>query len=166
MIDELDQKIIQAIQNNGREPNVNLAKRFGVGEGTIRRRITDLVSSGIIKIKAVPNPIKLGCSFIGMMGIEVKVGDMDYVAEKLAKNHQVYYLGLATGRFDIILIFLCHDSEELAEFVRREIAPVSSIIRTETFVNMTTVKSPWSDQLDVAKFLNYVAMDQKRNEKP
>ncbi|MCL0041205.1 Lrp/AsnC ligand binding domain-containing protein [Dehalococcoidia bacterium] len=51
-------------------------------------------------------------------------------------------------------ILLFHNSEGLADFIRDKISKIPSILKTQTFVNMTIVKSPWAEALDVASLSN------------
>ena len=56
-IDELDSKIIEKLQKDGRVSNTDLAKSLKVSEATIRGRIKRLTDEGIIQIVAVSNPV-------------------------------------------------------------------------------------------------------------
>lgn len=140
MIDDLDRKLIIELQENGREGYVNLAKKMGVVEGTIRKRIKNLLGKNLIKIVAVPNMRKLGYSFIGIAGIQVKMENLRQVAETLAKNEHICYLAFVTGRYDLMAIVVTQSPEELSRFIEREISAIPSILRTETFVNLDTIK--------------------------
>lgn len=140
MIDDLDRKLIIELQENGREGYVKLAKKLGVVEGTIRKRIKNLLGKNLIKIVAVPNMRKLGYGFIGIAGIQVKMEDLRQVAETLAKNKHICYLAFVTGRYDLMAIVVTKSPEELSHFIEREISVIPSILRTETFVNLDTIK--------------------------
>jgi Lrp/AsnC family transcriptional regulator for asnA, asnC and gidA len=149
MLDKFNQKLIQELQNDGRTSNRVLARKLGVSEGTIRKRIGDLRSKNIIKIAAQPDPRKLGCQFICIMGLEVKLADLHAVGEELAQCPNVYYLAHVTGIFDLMAILLFRNSEGLADFIRNKISRIPSVLKTQTFVNMNIVKSPWAEALDV-----------------
>ena len=45
-LDELDTKLIELLQRDGRASNIELARKTGVSEGTIRRRFRNLVQRG------------------------------------------------------------------------------------------------------------------------
>jgi Lrp/AsnC family transcriptional regulator for asnA, asnC and gidA len=72
MVDDLDIKLIliRELQRNGRETYVNLAKKLMVVEGTIRKRVKDLLEKNIIEIVALPNLKNLDYNFIGIMEIQ------------------------------------------------------------------------------------------------
>ena len=159
MIDDLDRKLIVGLQENGREGYVTLAKKMGVVEGTIRKRIKNLVSKNLIKIVAVPNMRKLGYGFIGIAGIQVKMEDLRQVAEKLAKNEHICYLAFVTGRYDLMAIVVTQSPEELSHFIEREISAIPSILRTETFVNLDTIKGG-SGLMDTIELINHLGTTQ------
>ena len=140
MIDELDQKLIQELQENGRQSYVDLAKKLGVAEGTVRKRIKHLLDMGLIKIIAVPNVRELGYHLISIMGLQVRMADLRKVAENLAQNQHVCYLAFVTGSYDLMAIIMTRSPEELSRFIEREISAIPSIMRTETFVNLDIIK--------------------------
>ena len=59
-VDELDRRLIEALQDNGREPCRRIAARVGVSEATVRARYARLTSEGIVQVVAVTNPLGLG----------------------------------------------------------------------------------------------------------
>ncbi|MCI0867571.1 MAG: AsnC family protein, partial [Chloroflexi bacterium] len=42
-MDELDQRIMSLLQIDGRIPNAEIARKLGVSEGTVRRRVGRLL---------------------------------------------------------------------------------------------------------------------------
>ena len=58
--DELDRRIIEALQANGRESFRAIAARVGVSEATVRARYGRLTAEGILQVVAVTNPLGLG----------------------------------------------------------------------------------------------------------
>jgi len=147
MYDELDKRIIEELQINGRESYVELARKLGVVEGTIRKRLKRLTDQGIIRVLAVPDMRKLGCGFVGILGIQVKLEELRKVAEKLAQNPHICYLGFVTGRYDLMAIVLTQSPEELSHLIEKEISAIPSILRIETFVNLDIMKgaAPYLD---------------------
>ena len=153
MLDSLDQKLIQQLQNDGRRSNVELAKMLGVAESTIRNRTKKLVNSGTIKIVAVPDPFKLGYGCVSIVGLQVKLSELNQVAEKLAQSPQVFLLASITGHFDLIMILVLRTPQELSNFMSSEVFTIPSILRSETFVCMEITKSPWTETTESTKLL-------------
>lgn len=154
MLDNLDQRIIQELEENGRRSNVDLARMLGTAESTVRNRIKDLLKKNILRIAAIPNPYKLGYGFITVMGLQVRMADLHKVGEMLAQKPNIYYLAFVTGRYDLLAIVMCRTPEELSSFIKEHISSISSILRTETFVNLEVIKNPWTSMLDVVGLLS------------
>lgn len=155
MIDELDLKLMQELQEDGRARHVNLAKKLDVVEGTVRKRIRNLVESNIIKTIAVPNLHKLGYNFMSFMALEVQLASLREIADNLAQKPNVCYLAFVTGRYDMIAVVLTRSPEELAHFIEKEISAIPSILRTETFVNLEILKGGWP-MIDTTQLLSNV----------
>ena len=141
MIDKINQKIIQELQNDGRQSYTKLANLLGVTEGTIRKRVKNLHQQGVINVRAVLNPNKIGYKMLCMMAIQVNMADLLKVAKMLAEKPNVYYLAFVTGRYDMLALVLARTPEE------------PSILRTETFVNLEIIKSPWAGKLDLSQLM-------------
>jgi len=140
----IDRKIIQELQKDGRKKYTALARMLGVSEGTIRNRVRDLQKRGTIKVTAVVNPEVLGYTFISVIGMQVKINDLQRVGETLAQNPLVYYAAFVSGRYDILLIIMNRTPGELSDFIKY-LSAIPSIVRTETFQNLEVIKSPWME---------------------
>jgi len=150
MIDEMDRKLIHELQKNGRLSYSDLARMIGVVEGTIRKRVKNLIDRDIIKIVAVPNMRTLGYTLVSIVGIQVQMADYKKVAESLASNPNVGHLTSVTGRYDLIAIVLTRSSEEFSRFMEEYISTIPSVGRTETFVTLQIVKGNWP-ALDISQ---------------
>jgi Lrp/AsnC family transcriptional regulator for asnA, asnC and gidA len=155
MIDKLDQKLMMVLQESGRQSYVDIATTLGVVEGTVRKRVKDLLDRKIMKIIAVPNLRELGYRFISIMGLQVRLEDLRKVAEHLARNPNVCYLAFVTGRYDLLSVIITRSSEELSDFIEKDISAVPSILRTETFVNLDVIKGGWLG-LDITQLISNV----------
>jgi Lrp/AsnC family transcriptional regulator for asnA, asnC and gidA len=144
MLDELDKKLIEELQENGRESYTELARKLGVVEGTVRKRIKHLLSEQIIKIAAVPNLKKLGYSFMSIIGMQVRMSDLRKAANMLAKDPKVCHIAFVTGRYDLMALVVARSHEEISKFMETTISTTPSILRTESFVNLDIIKGEWS----------------------
>jgi len=161
MIDELDRKLMMELQKSGRESCVDIASTLGVVEGTVRKRVKNLLDRNIMKIVAIPNLRELGYNFISIMGLQVRMADLRKVAENLAQKPNVCYLAFVTGRYDLMAIIMTRSSEELSHFIEKEISAVPSILRTETFVNLDVIKGGWPG-LDTTQLISNVDVSPRK----
>ncbi|MBA7618004.1 Regulatory protein AsnC [subsurface metagenome] len=153
MYDDLDRRLIEELQKNGRESYTNLAKTLGVVEGTVRKRLKGLLDRGIIKIAAIPNLLRLGYNLMIIMALDVRIGDIRKVGNHLAEKPNVLYLTSATGRYDIIVMIAARSTQELNEFIEDEIASMPSVLKTETFVTLDIIKAG-AGFLDTAQIMH------------
>lgn len=153
MIDELDQKLIQELHKDGRESYTDLARKLGLVEGTVRKRVKHLIDKNIIEIVALPDLSELGYRLASIMGLQVKMADLRKVADALAKNPNVCYLAFVTGRYDLMAIIVTRSHKELSNFIEKEISAIPSVLRTETFINLDIIKGK-SFQIDATQLIS------------
>ena len=164
MIDELDRGLMKELQRDGRRSYVELAEMLGVVEGTVRKRIKDLLARNIMKVVAVPNPRELGYNFMSLMGLQVRMADLRKVAEELAQKPNICYLAFVTGRYDLMAIVMTRSPEELSNFIEKEISAIPAILRTETFVNLDIIKGGWPG-LDTTQLLDNLELSPPKRRK-
>ena len=140
-LDDLDRKLIELLQANGRVANAAIAREVGVSEGTVRRRLQRLINEKIVRVVGVPDLQKMGLNMVALVGIQVDPDKMDSVATELAQLPEVQYVSLTTGSYDIFIWVAMASSEELGQFLRQKVGVTAGIRRTETFVHLAIVKN-------------------------
>src|SRR3954463_9591390 len=78
--DELDRRVIEALQANGSESFRAIAARVGVSEATVRARYGRLTAEGILQVVGVTNPLGLGYDQ-ALVGVKTS-GAPDAVADE------------------------------------------------------------------------------------
>lgn len=139
-IDQTDRAIISLLQDDARQSNAAIARVIGVSEATIRRRIKLMVDDGIVAIQAVPNPTKFGLNTTAMIGIDVQPNQLDAVAEALNARDEVGFLGVSTGRYDLLVWTLVESLGQLREFLEGFLAKVPGVRKTETMLLLDVKK--------------------------
>src|ERR1700679_4162860 len=112
LLDAPNRSIIEALQRDGRQPYGAIAEKVGLSEAAVRRRVQRLRESGIMQIVAVTDPLQLGFTRQAMIGISVE-GDVRTVAEKLSALHEVAYVVMCAGSFDLLAEIVCEDDDLL-----------------------------------------------------
>ena len=83
MLDETNKGILDILTENARTPFLEIAKKLRISESTVRKRVSNLEKSGIIKkYSALLEPSKLGYSN-AIVGIDVEPEKFLEVAKKL-----------------------------------------------------------------------------------
>ena len=136
-MDKLDTKIIEILQKDGRAPNAMIARDVGVSEGTVRRRLKQLVKNKYIKVVAIPDPQKMGYSSEALIGIRVDPDKVDQVCTVLNDLNETNWMAVTTGSFDIFVWVTLRSAEALGVFLRATIGTIPGVRSTETFVNLS-----------------------------
>lgn len=139
-IDELDQRIIEALQLDGRRPFTKLAAELGISEASVRQRVANLINTQVMQIVAITNPLKMGFSLAGMIGIRVTGERMLEVAKEIAAFDEVIYLIICAGSFDLLAEVVCRDNDHLLSFLTDKLYKVPGVQQTETFMYLRVTK--------------------------
>ena len=139
-MDELDGRIINLLQADGRASNAKIARDVGVSEGTVRRRLRRLMEDEVVKVIAVPNLEEMGYATAALIGVQTSPGHVDDVADAISSLDEAHYVAITTGAWDIFAWVGVESTEQLGNFIRGKIGGISGITRTETFVNLAIKK--------------------------
>jgi len=149
-IDGTDCDIIQLLQKDGRVTNIELARKLGVSEATVRARMKRLIDEEIIQIVAVSNPIKLGFRVTGSIKIRVDIKKMDAVIRELKQIEALWFIVQMTSGTGIYTEFVVRSMEELNTLIMQKINPIEGVLDTETNLIMKFIKRryDWGTALD------------------
>lgn len=139
-MDELDREIIAILQSNGRASNARIARRIGVSEGTVRRRLKKLISDGVIDIVAVVDAERLGYDTEALVGVQVDPDKVMEVAANLGELPESNWVAITTGTYDVFMWVTLQSADQLGTFLREKLGIVAGVRRTETFVRLSLPK--------------------------
>ncbi len=143
IIDEVDKRIIEHLQQDGRRPFTQIAGDLGLSESAVRARTNRLVEEGIVQIVGVTDPLKLGFAQMAMIGIRCEPPKLMAVAERIAAFPEVDYVVITAGRYDILIETVHEDNEALLRFLSEKLRTVDGVAETETFVYLRLVKQTY-----------------------
>ena len=139
-MDELDSKIIALLEDDGRASNAGIARKVGVSEGTVRRRLKRLIDEEFIRVVALLDPAKMGYASEALVGVRVAPDQVDQVADDLTHLDEVTWVAITTGSYDIFAWATLQSPDALGIFLRTKIGTIPGVRRTETFVNLVVKK--------------------------
>src|SRR5690606_27976145 len=90
-IDAVSKAIIEQLQEDGRRPYAAIGAAVGLSEAAVRQRVSRLVSSGMVQIVAVTDPVQMGFSRQAMIGLRAE-GNLDPVVKELCDMDEVDYV--------------------------------------------------------------------------
>ena len=141
-VDDTSKAIIEQLQADGRRAYATIGKAVGLSEAAVRQRVQKLVDHGVMQIVAVTDPTQLGFARQAMVGI-CAVGDVETVAEQLAKMDEVDYLVITAGAYDLLAEIVVENDEHLLQLVNR-IRAVDGVTRTESFLYLRLAKQTYN----------------------
>ncbi len=136
----LDFRIIELLQENGRQSNTDIARELDVSEATVRKRINDLINDRTIQIVAYADPLKIGLPLWVDIEIQAELGRVDEIAAKLATFPEVHFVGVVTGAFDVAAGASFRSNEHLHEFLSKKLGSIRGVRRTVTSIFLKVVK--------------------------
>jgi Lrp/AsnC family transcriptional regulator for asnA, asnC and gidA len=139
-VDGVDRRIIRILQADGRTTHSDIARTLGVTETTIRKRVGALLDGGFIKIVAVPTPKAAGRSMSAILGVSVSLRFIKEVAEHLSACPEVRYIGISSGRYELIVEAFVDDHEHLLDFVSERIGGLEGVTGVETSIVLKVAK--------------------------
>jgi Lrp/AsnC family transcriptional regulator, regulator for asnA, asnC and gidA len=142
-LDEINKRIIERLQQDGRTSYAALATVVGLSEAAVRQRVQRLLDSGVMQIVAVTDPLRLGFARQVMVGIKVE-GDIRPVAEALAAITEIDYVVICAGGYDLLVELVCTDDEDLLRLLNDTIRTIPGVRSTETFVYLKLAKQTYA----------------------
>jgi Lrp/AsnC family transcriptional regulator for asnA, asnC and gidA len=142
-IDELDLKIISHLQENGRIPVAELAKKLNQPENTVRYRIERLLKNGVIRrFTALVDPRALGLNVSAAVMFKVDPKKLDQLLEKLTSMKDVTNIYQLSGEWDLIAVVFAKDIQDLHERIE-ELRRTEGVKEMNVMITTRVIKSEY-----------------------
>jgi DNA-binding Lrp family transcriptional regulator len=134
MMDQLDRKIIAALQHNARESTSKIAAKLGVARTTVHERISRMEERGVIAgysvvLKEHPETHKVQIVVLA----EVQQKETARIIKRLEAYPEVKHCLSINGEFDLIICAEAPRIEDL-DILVDDLAAIPGIVRTNTSV--------------------------------
>lgn len=143
-LDTIDQRILRTLQQDGRLPNNELAKRVGLSPSPCLRRVRLLEENGVIeRYTAVINPAKVGLGMTVFARLWLTGQDEDQVdrfIQEVGKLNQIVECHLMAGDCDFLLRIVAEDLEGVRRFQSQHLARIKGVQSIKTDIPMQRVK--------------------------
>ena len=151
-LDDIDKRIVSALQADGRLPMVELAERVGLSATPCQRRVKRLEEEGVIgRYAALVSPLSIGLSLQALVQVT-----LDDHSEKTVEAFEVAIRGrpevvacyAVTGDMDFLLHVLTPDLASFSEFAMKALLRMPGVRGTRSSFIMQAVKSDlaWAPQ--------------------
>jgi Lrp/AsnC family transcriptional regulator, regulator for asnA, asnC and gidA len=143
-LDVTDRCLIALLQADGRLQHTELARRLGIPEATVRRRMKRLADERVMQIVAVPNPYKIGYDTHAIVGLRVQPGRIGDVIALLIPLPEIRYIGVTAGTYDIVVEALFESNDELRRFLTDTLGGITGLQGTETSYVLEVAKRAYA----------------------
>jgi Lrp/AsnC family leucine-responsive transcriptional regulator len=140
--DEVDQRILAGLRDNGRISMSALAEQVGVSRATVYTRVENMVARGVITgFSARVDPRKVGFGICTLVFVTVRPQSWKSFRRRVVEMPQVEYCAVTTGQHDAMLLVRGRDVAEVHEFVTEVLSVLPQIKAVESVLVMDEVVS-------------------------
>ena len=149
-LDTTDRLIVDFLREDGRMPYREIARRIGVSESMVRKRVNRLLEQGWMRILAISDPLQLGVPILATTYLKVSPRSVEEVTDSIARSEAVRYVAVGVGSYNVVVESLHGSNAELHRFIQRELG-LEGIISSETIQVVAIKKSVWDWEIPTSK---------------
>ncbi|MEM0489955.1 MAG: HTH-type transcriptional regulator LysM [Ignisphaera sp.] len=135
-IDDIDLKLLQLLKENARTSYSKLARELGISEGAVRKRISKLVKSGVIKKMTIEYELENELKAVILVKTQppTPVPEVSKNIKRIVGVDVVYEV---TGEYDIVVIARATGVDTVNRFID-EIRSIPGVVSTYTMIVLRT----------------------------
>lgn len=143
-LDDVDQIILRALQDDGRTSNVELAELAGISAPPCLRRLRHLEDTGVIKgYTAIIDPAQMGFSisaFIKISLASTKSEDLHAFIAKVQEWPHIREAYALAGDADFLLKIVAKDWDDYQDFLLNILPTAPAIGTNKSYMAVKTIK--------------------------
>ena len=139
-MEELEKKVVRALNQNSRKSFREIAKEIGTSAPVVISKIKRLEEAGAIKgYIPILDPEYFGYTLMAVVALRISHGKLIEAQERIAEDPRVMAIYDVTGDWDSIVIAYFKSREDLDSFIKRILAQ-KYVDRTVTHIVLNVVK--------------------------
>ena len=148
-LDDVDHKIIEMLQIDGRMSIRDIAQNIGSTSSIVRKRIQRLSDADVMRVVAVTDFKAAGFELMLAIGIEVENRSAEEVGLELAELDEVFSVNMTTGVHDLDILVAARDFAELSFFMHNKFPKIRGIAKLTPAITVDVLRyeSGWVGQL-------------------
>jgi DNA-binding Lrp family transcriptional regulator len=131
-MDDVDRRIVAALQIDGRASWRQIGQLAGVSESTAARHAQRLFEEGLVRVTAVADPARCGLGQAALIRLACEVGATRRVSHQLAERADVRFVALVTGGYDLVLELIVPSRTDLADFLIEDLTAIEGVRQSAT----------------------------------
>ncbi|MEM7051995.1 MAG: Lrp/AsnC family transcriptional regulator [Acidobacteriota bacterium] len=142
MIDSIDRKILEILQENARESNAAIARQVDLAASAVLERIRKLERNGVLEgYEARLNPRALGLGLLAYVFVRTEeVASEDSAGEALAALPEVLEVHHVAGEDCYLVKVRATSGSDLGRLLRKRIGCIPAVVSTRTTVVLDSMK--------------------------
>jgi DNA-binding Lrp family transcriptional regulator len=137
MVDEIDERILDLLEEDARMTYVEIGKIVGLSEGAVRNRIQNLTSTGVIKKFTIEKSTSHGVSAVTMIAVDPSTPTYE-VSMSVSELDGVERVYEVTGEYDIMLVSSSVNIDGINSCIE-DIRKIVGVEKTNTIIVLRTV---------------------------
>ncbi|MER5637212.1 Lrp/AsnC family transcriptional regulator [Kitasatospora sp. NPDC002227] len=127
-LDEVDRRLVCALQIDGRAEPGRLAEVLGVSVRTVTRRLARLQGSGVLRVVRMPGPRQPGDGAL-LLRVRVLRGKVEAIAQALAARPEVPFVDVMLGGQEVGAVVLTDDHTR-GSLLQGQLAATQAVVET------------------------------------
>ena len=154
-LDDIDLRIIDELQRNGRMTNVDLARRVGISAPPCLRRVRALEQAGFIAgyhANVHPALLGFGVTVFAMVGLHSQAeADLQAFEARVESWPEVRECHMLNGDIDFILKCVAPDLASFQGFLTQKLTPAPNVANVKTSLTIRQSKKLPGVPVDLVK---------------
>ncbi|MDD5095025.1 MAG: winged helix-turn-helix transcriptional regulator [Dehalococcoidia bacterium] len=140
VLTESDQMLIKELRSDARQSTRDLAGKLGISATTVSSKLRKMVADGIIDFAAIVDPRFFGFDSKVVLGVKTTLAPPSDVAKDLAVCKNIQAISLTTGRYDMVIYAMFHNSQDFLKWMSNELSRFDNIADIEVMTILHEVK--------------------------
>lgn len=142
-LSDLDRRLINELQIDGRLPFGTLATTVGVSEATVQRRVQQLMDQGYFKIVGTVDPLRLSEGHAVIVGLQCEPQSVPSVTDAVAAIPYMRFVSTVTGTYDIVCELVTFDRLTTTDVLLDTLGAIPGIRSLNTSRVLANYKTNW-----------------------
>ena len=133
--------MLAVLATDGRAGFTDLAQASGTSQSTVRRRLSELLNSGVLYLDIEFDRRILDLDTRAMLWLSVTPAELVAAGEAMAEHPEVAFCAAVSGRSNLAASVVCSGVSALYEYLTEKIAKLPGVQGVESAPVIRTVKS-------------------------
>jgi Lrp/AsnC family transcriptional regulator, regulator for asnA, asnC and gidA len=140
MVDDLDLRIIGALQVDGRRSILDISRELGEPRSTVKRRLDNLIRNRVIMVTAYVDSAKLGLPIHVHLNMRIAMESYAEALAEIVKLTEIRWIAATTGPADIVAEGFFASPDHLHDFIKNRLSAINGIRSVETSLILSLEK--------------------------